>query len=572
MAETQRTVPPPISHGTIINDRYEIRQSLGKGGMGEVFLAFDRTTQQPVALKIVREESRMPGDDEALRQELLHARSVSNPNVCRVHDLAPSGYGPILVMEYITGQTLHTHIRRKKAQGGYTSDEFRRIAQEICTGVAAIHAQGLVHGDLKPGNVMVTTNADGSFGKAIVLDFGFAKERARASARRPGAPPDGGTPNYMAPERIRSGGASQEDDLYALGLTLWEMWTCRVPEPGYKPRAKPMRQQIMFDVPAGLSVDEIKQIFRCLSDEPQSRLAARHLRFFNPVALTTNPTQVPRERLDPGPPPGRSASAAFQPGQQSLLTTFATNAPEFVGEMIALDKSPITIGRRADVDVVVPEATVSGAHAQLKWSSGSWQIEDLASTNGTYVEHTYDRKKQVNLMHGGEVQFGELRLKLVSFARDTPAHKRAQTYLARRDGLTGLLMRDQFLKAVEEEAAFADWVEQPLSIARYEIRGPNRLVSDRPTILEMLAFRRAAVRVVELTDMLLLSLIAVTAGKTGPLRFAVAMMGPGPQEAKNLVEQVVGQVQGMLHEGLDLAASIVRYEPGVSVRSLIDPG
>lgn len=572
MAETQRTVPPPISHGTIINDRYEIRQSLGKGGMGEVFLAFDRTTQQPVALKIVREESRMPGDDEALRQELLHARSVSNPNVCRVHDLAPSGYGPILVMEYITGQTLHTHIRRKKAQGGYTSDEFRRIAQEICTGVAAIHAQGLVHGDLKPGNVMVTTNADGSFGKAIVLDFGFAKERARASARRPGAPPDGGTPNYMAPERIRSGGASQEDDLYALGLTLWEMWTCRVPEPGYKPRAKPMRQQIMFDVPAGLSVDEIKQIFRCLSDEPQSRLAARHLRFFNPVALTTNPTQVPRERLDPGPPPGRSASAAFQPGQQSLLTTFATNAPEFVGEMIALDKSPITIGRRADVDVVVPEATVSGAHAQLKWSSGSWQIEDLASTNGTYVEHTYDRKKQVNLMHGGEVQFGELRLKLVSFARDTPAHKRAQAYLARRDGLTGLLMRDQFLKAVEEEAAFADWVEQPLSIARYEIRGPNRLVSDRPTILEMLAFRRAAVRVVELTDMLLLSLIAVTAGKTGPLRFAVAMMGPGPQEAKNLVEQVVGQVQGMLHEGLDLAASIVRYEPGVSVRSLIDPG
>jgi serine/threonine protein kinase len=572
MAETQRTVPPPISHGTIINDRYEIRQSLGKGGMGEVFLAFDRTTQQPVALKIVREESRMPGDDEALRQELLHARSVSNPNVCRVHDLAPSGYGPILVMEYITGQTLHTHIRRKKAQGGYTSDEFRRIAQEICTGVAAIHAQGLVHGDLKPGNVMVTTNADGSFGKAIVLDFGFAKERARASARRPGAPPDGGTPNYMAPERIRSGGASQEDDLYALGLTLWEMWTCRVPEPGYKPRAKPMRQQIMFDVPAGLSVDEIKQIFRCLSDDPQSRLAARHLRFFNPVALTTNPTQVPRERLDPGPPPGRSASAAFQAGQQSLLTTFATNAPEFVGEMIALDKSPITIGRRADVDVVVPEATVSGAHAQLKWSSGSWQIEDLSSTNGTYVEHTYDRKKQVNLMHGGEVQFGELRLKLVSFARDTPAHKRAQAYLARRDGLTGLLMRDQFLKAVEEEAAFADWVEQPLSIARYEIRGPNRLVSDRPTILEMLAFRRAAVRVVELTDMLLLSLIAVTAGKTGPLRFAVAMMGPGPQEAKNLVEQVVGQVQGMLHEGLDLAASIVRYEPGVSVRSLIDPG
>src|ERR1043165_6037920 len=130
MTETQRSTPPPISHGTVINDRYEIRQSLGKGGMGEVFLAYDRSTQQPVALKIVREESRMPGDDEALRQELLLARSVSHPNVCRVHDLAPSSWGPILVMEHIAGQTLHTHIRRGKAQGGYTADAFCKFSTE----------------------------------------------------------------------------------------------------------------------------------------------------------------------------------------------------------------------------------------------------------------------------------------------------------------------------------------------------------------------------------------------------------------------------------------------------------
>jgi serine/threonine protein kinase/GGDEF domain-containing protein len=557
--------------GTVINDRYEIRQSLGKGGMGEVFLAYDRATQQPVALKIVREESRMPGDDEALRQELLHARSVSHPNVCRVHDLAPSPYGPILVMEHITGQTLHTHIRRKKAQGGYTADEFRRLAHDIASGVAAIHAQGLVHGDLKPGNVMVTSDPDGGLGKGIVLDFGFAKERARVIGRRPGAPPDGGTPNYMAPERIRSGGASPEDDVYALGLTLWEMWTCRVPEPGYKPRAKPMRAQIMFDVPAGLSIDEIKQVFRCLSDDPQQRLPARHLRFFNPVTLTTNPIQVPRERLDPGPPPGRSATAQFAPGQQTLLATFATNAPEFVGELVQLDKQQITIGRRSDNDTVVPEATVSGQHAQLKWQNGTWVVEDLGSTNGTYVDHTYERRKQVNLMHGGEVQLGELRFKLVSFVTGSVGHKRARAYLAKRDGLTGLLSRDQLLKALDEESQFAEWVDSPLTLARYELRGPNRLVSDRPTILEMLAFRRAATRVVELTDMLLLSLIAVTAGRTGPLRFVVAMSGPGPQEARNLVEQVVQQVQVMLPDGLDLVASIARYEPGVSVRSLVDP-
>jgi serine/threonine protein kinase len=571
MSDVSRSGLPSLTHGAVVNDRYEIRQSLGKGGMGEVFLAYDRTAQQPVALKIVREESRMPGDDEALRQELLLARSVGNPNVCRVHDLAPSPYGPILVMEYITGQTLHTHIRRKKAQGGYTADEFRSIAHDVASGVAAIHAQGLVHGDLKPGNVMVTTNTDGAFGKAMVLDFGFAKERARASARRPGAPPDGGTPNYMSPERIRSGGASPDDDVYALGLTLLEMWTCRVPEPGYKPRARTMRQQIMFDVPSGLSIDEIKQVFRSFSDDPQQRLPARHLRFFNPVTLTTNPIQLPRERLDPGPPPGRSASQAFVPGSQALLATFATNAPEFVGELVSLDKPVVGIGRRADNDICAPEATVSGQHAQLKWQNATWIVEDLGSTNGTYVDHTYERRKSVNLMHGGEVQLGELRFKLVTFGLDSANHKRARAYLANRDGLTGMLTRDPMLRALEEEAGFADWVEAPLTIARYELRGPNRLVSDRPTILEMLALRRAATRVVELTDMLLLSLIAVTAGRTGPLRFCLAMVGPGPQEARNLVEQVVGQVQGMLPDGLELVASIARYESGVAVRLLVEP-
>lgn len=570
MTDLQRRNADPLGAGTVINDRYEIRQSLGKGGMGEVFLAYDRATQQSLALKIVREESRMPGDDEALRQELLLARSVSHPNVCRVHDLMPSPYGPILVMEYITGQTLHTHIRRKKAQGGYTADEFRKIASEICHGVAAIHAQGLVHGDLKPGNVMVTSQPDGSLGKAIVLDFGFAKERARVNARRPGAPPDGGTPNYMAPERIRSGGASQEDDVYALALTLWEMWTCRVPEPGYKPRSKPMREQILFDVPSALSTDEIRQIFRCMADEPQQRLAARHLRFFNPVTLTQSPSQVVRERLDPGPPPGRSAQLNFTPRAQALLTTYATNAPDFVGELIDLDKPRLVIGRRPEADIVVPEATVSGTHAELRFQNGTWVIQDMGSTNGTYADHVYERKTTVNLMHGGEVQVGELRLKLVSFTQGSPQHTRARIYLDRRDGLTSLLTRDQLLRALDEEAAFAEWIEAPLTVARYEVRGPNRSVSERPTILEMLALRRAATRVVELTDMLLLSLLAVTAGKVAPLRFAVCMVGPSANEAKNLVEQVVGQVQGMMPEGLELHASIAPHMPGRNPRQLIE--
>jgi serine/threonine protein kinase len=154
-------------------------------------------------------------------------------------------------MEHITGQTLHTHIRRKKAQGGYT---LRRVPHASPRGLRWPRRdprQGLVHGDLKPGNVMVTSNPDGGR-KAIVLDFGFAQERARLSARRPGAPPDGGTPNYMSPERMRNGGASDRGRrLRARRSRSGRCGPASVPEPGYKPRAKPMRQQIMFDVPSG---------------------------------------------------------------------------------------------------------------------------------------------------------------------------------------------------------------------------------------------------------------------------------------------------------------------------------
>ncbi|MCA9595947.1 MAG: protein kinase [Myxococcales bacterium] len=563
MAHSPRNVAP-LGQGSVVNDRYEIRQSLGKGGMGEVFLAYDRSTQQPVALKVVREESRMPGDDEALRQELLLARSVSHPNVCRVHDLAPSPWGPILVMEHIAGQTLHTHIRRRKAQGGYTADEFRKIASETCAGLAAIHAQGLVHGDLKPGNVMVTND------RAIILDFGFAQERARLSARRPGAPPDGGTPNYMAPERLRSGGASPEDDIYALGLTLWEMWTCRVPEPGYRPRAKPMRSQIMFDVPAGLSVDEVKQVFRCLSEDASLRPTARHMRFFNPTALTTSQVQIPRERLSPGAPLGRGVAESFVPGAQALLLSFASNAPDAPGRLFSLDKPVMTVGRRSNQDIELPEATVSGGHAVLRWQSGSWIVEDVGSTNGTYADHSYERKKSVALLHGGEVQLGECRVKLVSFHDGSPHHQRAKSYLEKRDGLTGLLSKEHFVRAIKDDIGFAEWDGVPLSVARYHVRGPNRHVSDRPTILEMLALRRAAQRVIELTEMLLLSIVPVTAGRIAPLKFAVAMTGPSVDEARHVVEQVVSQVQGLMPESLDLAATLVKAEPGQPAESLLE--
>jgi serine/threonine-protein kinase len=176
----------------------------------------------------------------------------------------------------------------------------------------------------------------------------------------------------------------------------------------------------------------------------------------------------------------------------------------------------------------------------------------------------------VTLLHGGEVQLGECRVKLVSFEENSPQHRRAQEYLQQRGGLTGLLHRDGFVDAIKEELEFADWDAVPVHMAVYEIKSPTTLTTDRPTILEMLALRRAAQRVIELTEVLLLSIIPVTAGQTGSLSFGVVMTGPSTEEVRHVVEQVVSQVQGSMPETLSLAAHIKQGQPGAPAEALID--
>ena len=151
------------------------------------------------------------------------------------------------------------------------------------------------------------------------------------------------------------------------------------------------------------------------------------------------------------------------------------------------------------------------------------------------------------------MQLGECRVKLVSFEKSSPQHVRAMEYLAQRDGLTGLWKRQEMLVA----------------LATYEISSANRSPHDRPTILEMLALRRAAQRVAELTEVLLLSMVPVTAGRTEALKFMVAMTGPTLDEARNVVEQIVAQVRGSMPENLDLKASIILAEGNVAAEDLM---
>jgi serine/threonine-protein kinase len=173
-------------------------------------------------------------------------------------------------------------------------------------------------------------------------------------------------------------------------------------------------------------------------------------------------------------------------------------------------------------------------------------------------------------MHGGEAQVGECQIKLVSFGPESPGHKKARRYLTKRDGLTGLLVGEHLMTAVDEEGLFADWAEVPMQVARYELHGRNRQGSEPPRILDMLALRIAALRVVELTEMLLRRLTPAVAGRTGPLKFVVSMAGQDFDEARHVVEQIVSQVQDMLPESLELGATLIKGEPGRPARTLLE--
>jgi serine/threonine protein kinase len=258
-----------IPSGTLIHDRYEVQRSLGRHGLWEMLLSFDRVAGHDVVLEVVRLEEDLPWTRDPEEWVPL-AQRVRHPNVCRVHGIEHGPWGPVVVTEYVAGPSLHLVIRARKATGGMAADELRSIATGLFRGLAAIHAEGVIHGDIKPGKMII--GAD----RAVIHRFWFA-ESADVAARRM---PDGGTPNYMSPERRRNGSASLEDDVYAMALTLWEVFTCRVPEPGYDPRARPMKEQLRRENPAaGLTAGELRQLFRALHRDPGMRPKAGQMCF-----------------------------------------------------------------------------------------------------------------------------------------------------------------------------------------------------------------------------------------------------------------------------------------------------
>ncbi len=256
-----------LTRGTVFAGRYEIIEELGRGGMGTVYRAEDKKIGEHVAIKLVNPEiSSNRKIIERFRQELIIARKITHRSVCRMHDLGEAGGVHFITMEYVAGEDLKSLIKRI---GQLPPAKALAIAGQVAEGLAEAHRLGVVHRDLKPGNIMIDRE-----GNAKIMDFGIARSLKTEAATGTGFII--GTPDYMSPEQAEAKHVDGRSDIYSLGVILYEMVTGRVPFEGETPLSVAMKhkgerpkdpREWNPQLPSAIS----RLILRCLEKDKEKR-------------------------------------------------------------------------------------------------------------------------------------------------------------------------------------------------------------------------------------------------------------------------------------------------------------
>ena len=210
-----------LTKGTMVS-HYRIVEKIGAGGMGEVYLAEDTDLKRFVALKFMPAHTASNADMRArFTREARAVAALSHPNIVTIHEVGEFGGRPYFAMEHVVGETLRAVIK----QGKLTTNQAVRLTMQVCDGLHEAHEAGVVHRDIKPGNIIIDTK-----GRARILDFGLAMVSGEDKLTKTGSTL--GTAGYMSPEQASGRKTDGRSDLFSLGVVLYEMITGRRPFKG----------------------------------------------------------------------------------------------------------------------------------------------------------------------------------------------------------------------------------------------------------------------------------------------------------------------------------------------------
>jgi eukaryotic-like serine/threonine-protein kinase len=316
--------------GELLANRYEVEALLGRGGMGEVFRARDRSLGELVAIKaIVLDGSDVVATLKRFREEVRLARRVTHKNVARVFDLVEDTDGGLfLTMELVDGKSLETLLDR---DGPPLPLGAARIGIDVCAGLSAVHAAGVVHRDLKPANILVEET-----GRAVITDFGVARNTRDPTSLGVGVIV--GTPRYMAPEQARGKFVDFRADLYALGGTLFELFCGS----GALVESRTERLRKTGLLPALKTV-----LIACLATDPQDR---------PPLAEVSRVLELVADRHKGSPSVGAtdaSVIATEASGTRRVKPRAATLADVNSSDLGRTDATLVSSASRTETAVVV---------------------------------------------------------------------------------------------------------------------------------------------------------------------------------------------------------------------------
>jgi len=312
-----------LTLGSVLAGRYEVTGVLGRGGMGVVYLARDRELDEVVAIKLLRTE--IAGSEEAARRfrsEIKLARRIRHRNVCGIHEYGQAGALRFIVMEYVDGLSLRQILRQR---GRLPAAEAFDVAIQVAEALQAIHEAGIIHRDLKAGNVMLD-----AAGSVRLMDFGIAKRLVPDEGSGITATAQMiGTPEYMSPEQVRSEKLDARSDIYSFGILIFELFTGELPFRGDTPMSLILAH---LETPPPLEGDRAARLPRLLVPLLRTALAKnREERFRSAREVAdalrsardalTGPTLVQRVR----PPAVSSALPAPEP--EPAATPLPTPVP-----------------------------------------------------------------------------------------------------------------------------------------------------------------------------------------------------------------------------------------------------